>query len=218
VLAVPLNDDCYLTTQQQTGPLHVVWNHRWEDIALDRPILIVWAARWEYDKGPNRLLAIMRELERRGTDFRMCILGQRFRKTPKEFDTIKEEFDHRVDQFGFAENKDEYFEWLRCADIVLSTATHEFQGLSILEAVARGCMPVLPDRLVYPELFGRDYVYEGCGDDIEKEAEAASDMIERQGELIRDGKSVMPSANRFSWSELGPTYAKLIQDLADRKL
>lgn len=217
VLAVPLNDECYLTTQPKAGPLHIVWNHRWEGISLGKPILIVWAARWEYDKGPDRLLAIMRELESRGTNFRMCILGQRFRKTPKEFDTIKDEFDHRVDQFGFAESKDEYFEWLRCADIVLSTATHEFQGLSVLEAEAKGCIPVLPDRLVYPELFGSEYVYDDCCGDIDKEAKAAANMIERQGKLIRDGKAVMPSAKRFSWSELGLTYAKLIQDLAGRK-
>lgn len=217
VLPVPLHDSCYLPHQHQAGALQVVWNHRWECVSLGRPILIVWAARWEYDKGPDRLLAIMRELERRGTDFRVCILGQRFRKTPKEFDTIKEEFDHRIDQFDYAENKDEYFEWLRCADIVLSTATHEFQGLSVIEAVAKGCIPVLPDRLVYPELFGQEYVYEDCGNDIEKEAKLATDLIERQGELIRNGKSVVPSADRFSWSELGPTYTKLIQDLAGRK-
>lgn len=214
VLQVPLPQSAYQPHDPQSEVIRLIWNHRWESVSLGRPILIVWAARWEYDKGPDRLLAIMRELESRGTDYRMCILGERFRNTPEEFDTIHREFSHRIDQFGFAESRDEYFEWLRCADIVLSTATHEFQGLSVLEAVAKGCIPVLPDRQAYPELFGTEYTYEDCGADIKAEAKAAADMIERQGALIMNGKAVVPSANRFSWSEVGPIYAKLFQNLA----
>jgi glycosyltransferase involved in cell wall biosynthesis len=201
VIPVPLPAHCFTSRQdsQNTDILRIVWNHR-----------------WEYDKGPDRLLAIMRELKQRGTEFRMYILGQQFRKIPKEFDTIKKEFSHHIDQFGYAESKEEYFEWLSRANIVLSTAVHEFQGLSVLEAVAKGCIPVLPNRLVYPELFGQSYVYKDCGDDIKKEAQAAADLIEHQGELIKNSKARTPSTRKYSWSELGASYTKLIEDLADK--
>ena len=213
ILQVPLSQQSYLHHDPQPDPVRLIWNHRWESVSLGGPILIVWAARWEYDKGPDRLLAIMRELEKRGANYRMCILGERFRSTPKEFGIIKEEFDHRIDQFGYAETKGEYFEWLRCADIVLSTATHEFQGLSVLEAVAKGCVPVLPDRQAYPELFGPDYVYKDHKSDIEAEARDAVDMIEQQAQKLRGGKTVIPNADRFSWSVLKPEYEKLINQV-----
>lgn len=218
VLQVPLPQSVYRSHNLQSEPIPLKWNHRWKSLSYGGPVLIVWAARWEFDKGPDRLLAIMKEMERRGTDYRMCILGERFRSTPDEFNTIQSEFAHRLDQFGFAESKDEYFEWLSCADIVLSTAIHEFQGLSVLEAVSQGCIPVLPNRQVYPELFGTEYVYADCGDNIEKEAEVAVDMIERQRERIMNGTAVVPSATKFSWSALGPVYAELFQNLAGEKL
>ena len=36
--------------------------------------------------------------------------------------------------------------------MVVSTSTHEFFGISMLEAIHCGCHPVLPNRLTYPEL------------------------------------------------------------------
>lgn len=210
VIPVPLPAEVFCPSKPSTGPLKLVWNHRWEYVSRGGPILIVWAARWEFDKGPDRLLAIMRELERRGTNYRMCILGERFRHTPKEFDTIRSEFAHRLDQFGYAESKEEYFEWLSCADLVLSTATHEFQGLSVLEAVAKGCIPVLPNRQAYPELFGSHYVYKDCGPDIEAEAVEAANLIELQGRKLRDGQAKVPIANRYSWAALKQLYSEAI--------
>lgn len=187
------------------------------DLCSDRPLLIAWAARWEFDKGPDRLLAIMRELEQRRVDYRFCILGERFRNYPEEFDRIRKEFAHRIDQFGFAETKEEYFEWLLCADIVLSTATHEFQGLSVLEAAARGCVPVLPDRQAYPELFGEELCYQDCGTDIQTEAVAATDMIEMRAEQLNKGNAPVPSTECFSWSAVKSQYEQILLEVAGQK-
>ena len=95
--------------------------------------------------------------------------------------------------------------------MVLSTASHEFQGLSVLEAVARGCIPVLPARQVYPELFGDGYLYRDCGADIKAEACAAADLIGRQSEKLAHGRAEPLSAVGFSWSALKPHYAELFR-------
>jgi glycosyltransferase involved in cell wall biosynthesis len=43
---------------------------------------------------------------------------------------------------------------LQQADVIVSTARHEFFGLSVLEAMSAGVVPLLPNRLSYPELLG----------------------------------------------------------------
>ena len=46
----------------------------------------------------------------------------------------------------------EYAALLWAADLVVSTAIHEFFGVAVVEAIYCGCRPVLPWRLSYPEL------------------------------------------------------------------
>ncbi len=54
------------------------------------------------------------------------------------------------------ENKREYQALLQQSNVVLSTALHDFQGIAVLEGVAAGCIPVVPNRLAYPELFEKN--------------------------------------------------------------
>ena len=54
--------------------------------------------------------------------------------------------------FGYVERRSEYLRLIAEADVVVSTARQEFFGLSVVEAMAAGCYPLLPRRLSYPEL------------------------------------------------------------------
>ena len=45
------------------------------------------------------------------------------------------------------------------ADIALSTADHEFFGISMVEAAMAGCYCLVPNRLSYPELFPSQHRY-----------------------------------------------------------
>ena len=175
-------------------------------------VRLVWSARWEFDKGPDRLLAILEELERRQIDYDIAILGEQFRSIPKEFDLIQAKFAHRIRQFGYAPSRADYLDFLASSDLVLSTALHEFQGLAVLEAVAFGCVPVLPNRQVYPELFGDQrndmpYLYQSDLKDIHHEAKRAVDLI--QSVVANDVKA--PDVSQYQVEYLLAKYEELIR-------
>ena len=56
-------------------------------------------------------------------------------------------------QFGYTETFEDYAAWLWKADILPVTSIQDFFGISIMEAVFCNTIPLLPQRLSYPELF-----------------------------------------------------------------
>jgi glycosyltransferase involved in cell wall biosynthesis len=93
---------------------------------------------------------------------------------------------------------------------VVIYATLECLGLSVLEAVALGCVPVLPNRQVYPELFGDEYLYLSDIKNRQVEAKAAVDLIQR---LIVNAQKT-PLVSQYSAKELLPHYDALIKEMA----
>jgi glycosyltransferase involved in cell wall biosynthesis len=81
-----------------------------------------------------------------GLNFKVSILGQCFEDVPKIFDEAKLKLEDRIIHFGPLENRTDYFEVLRKADVVVSTAFHEFFGVAMIEAAASGCCPLVPNR------------------------------------------------------------------------
>ncbi len=114
-------------------------------------IRVVWPHRWEHDKGPEELL----ELARQWTEplnLKWILLGEQFREIPSALQTFLDEFKDDIEHAGFVQSKEAYWDWLYKADWVLSTATHEFFGIAVVESLLAGCKPWLPNRLSYPEL------------------------------------------------------------------
>ena len=63
----------------------------------------------------------------------------------------------RILHYGYVESFSDYAGFLWQADYVVSTAYQEFFGISIIEAIYCGCIPILPNRLNYPYLIPEDY-------------------------------------------------------------
>ena len=182
----------------------------------DRPLLVdrtcphlLWNHRWEYDKGPDRLLKFLHVLEQRSVTFRLSVVGERFRSYPKAFDRIRERFDPCIEHWGFLDSREDYDHLLRQADIVISTALHDFQGLSMLEAMASGCVPLAPDRLAYREYVPELCRYRSHEQDAEREAEAAADCLQR---LLEKRQSACPPE---SWrvSRLAEDYRSVMNKM-----
>lgn len=175
----------------KTSGLNVVWNHR-----------------WEYDKAPDRLLEILKVLPK---DLPLCfhVVGQRFRQCPQVMDEIKALLEARswLGEWGYIDDRFAYMNLLARCDVVLSTALHDFQGLSVLEAVAQGCTPLVPERLVYPEYVEAAHLYESHLEQVDAEACAAADKLHRWC----SAKPLAPSVTGFLGEVLRPRYQDLLQ-------
>lgn len=180
------------------------------------PLRLVWPGRLEYDKGGEGLERILARLEASDLDYHLALVGQEFRQLPAVFGRIREHYGHRLVHFGWLERVADYHRLLAEADMVLGTALHEFQGVAVMEAVARGCVPVLPARLAYPELYPAEFLYDSRPDEPEREADAACDRLLGLAAARRRGELVAPPVSEFSVDALAPRYHAILQQLASR--
>lgn len=180
----------------------------------DRPLRLLWAGRFEHDKGGDRLLLLLEELERSGLDYQLALVGQQFRNSPAVFGQIKQQFSHRLVQFGYLVDPGDYRALLGAADLVVSTATHEFQGLAVLEAVASGALPVVPDRLAYPEIYPGHHCYPSDLADAAAEARSAAALVQRLARQLAQGTACVPDVSAFDQEQLRPAYSELFAAVA----
>ncbi len=116
------------------------------------PPVIAWNHRWEEDKRPGAFARIVLRLAERGRAFRLELLGTTVQARPRPLELILERLGDRVVRAGPARTRREYVRRLAGADLAVSTAIQENFGYAALEAMAAGCVPLLPDRLSYPEI------------------------------------------------------------------
>ncbi|MBU2985903.1 DUF3524 domain-containing protein [Saccharophagus degradans] len=178
---------------------------------------IVWNHRWEYDKGPEQLLAFATALPQ-GLPIKVHVVGQQFRQMPEAFAQVRQCLQDKkyLGEFGFIANKAEYLALLGQSDFVLSTALHDFQGLSILEAVQVGCVPIVPNRLAYQEIFDAQYRYPSR---LDKPVEEAVGLIDKLQEFLAKPIEQLhvPSVAELEWRVLKPAYEHIIEHCRDLK-
>ena len=116
------------------------------------PPIVLWNQRWEYDKDPQTFFEALYRLADEGLDFRVILAGENFRNVPEEFETARMRLGRRILHYGYEPDPAAYSRLLWQADIVVSTAIHEFFGVATIEAIYCECYPILPRRLSYPEL------------------------------------------------------------------
>ena len=83
--------------------------------------------------------------------FQLAILGEKAKKFPAIFETAKQRLQHQIIQFGPVTTRDEYWNWLAKAHYLPITSQQDFFGISLLEAMSAGVVPLVPSRLVFPE-------------------------------------------------------------------
>jgi glycosyltransferase involved in cell wall biosynthesis len=169
--------------------------------------LILWNQRWEYDKDPETMLRALYALADEGVAFRVALAGENFRLLPVEFAAARERLGDRLVHYGYVESEADYARLLWDADVVLSTAIHEFFGVSVVEAIYCGCYPVLPNRLSYPELIPPALhglcLYDDFAGLLTRLCVALAQPTTLPG--------LQEAAGRFDWTVLAPEYDELME-------
>lgn len=172
------------------------------------PMRVCWNARWEHDKNPEDFFAALRKLKQQQIAFQLIVLGESFRNSPEVFATAEKEFHDETLHWGFAESKAEYRRLLAMADVVVSTANHEFFGIAMVEGMAAGVTPVAPDRLAYPEVIASisnqialpaefsSLLYGQTVDDLIEQLKLASTVLD---EIRPLASSLQDAAKLFHW-------------------
>lgn len=173
--------------EPRSGPLRILWNHRWAQ-----------------DKAPEQFFAALEGLAAQGLDFQVAVLGPSPAKPPAVFAVAREALGRHIVQWGQVVDRTAYWDWLFWADVVVSTALQEYFGLSVAEAAWAGCRPLVPDALVYPELYPGRFCYPPG------ELTLALGELARRPELARQDDH-RPLAASFTWQAQASAWQRMIQ-------
>ena len=127
--------------------------------------LIIWNHRWEFDKNPETFFSVLYKLKKEGIPFKLALLGESYKKRPPVFLEAERTLKENIIHSGYIDNHNNYINFLKTGDIVISTANQENFGIAIIEAILAGCRPLLPTRLSYPEIIPSEFHYDCLYDD-----------------------------------------------------
>jgi len=181
-----------------------------------RPV-IVWNQRWQFDRNPSMFFKVLNRLNDIDLEFDLILAGDTQHRKPEEFERAWKRFGDQITHFGYVENVQNYSKLLHSGDIVVSTATHEFFCVAIMEAIYCGCHPLVPNRLHYPELIP---------DGLHKPLLHAPVLYDTEDDLFRNLKDLLtgktkplPKASlqninkHLDWSRMIDRYDSLLEQL-----
>ncbi len=182
------------------------------------PLRVLWAARWEFDKDPETFFEALEIARAEGMELRLTVLGESSKRVPEVFGRARESFAAEIDRWGFLPRRADYVEALAEADVMVSTARHEFFGVGVAEAMAAGCYPLVPRRLSYPEVLtglgdaAGEHFYDGSARRL---ADRLGELAGRREDLWRgDPERGRRAVARFAWPVLRPRLDDALESVA----
>ncbi len=174
----------------------------------ERTPVLLWNHRWEHDKGRDILVELVGRLKKRGIPFRLIVTGSPRGARSDLFEELPAVAGENLAHVGFTRTRAAYARLLASADLVLSTARHEFFGISILEAIHLGAFPLLPKALAYPELIDPRR-YGACF------YEDRDELFVKTARYLAEGTPATPGlaaeSARYAWPGLIARYDRLFE-------
>lgn len=187
------------------------------------PLRILWAARWEFDKRPGVFAAALEMLAERGVEFVADVVGASDHAAESDhapgatpFERLRARFPDRIGRFGRVDSREDFMKTLAEADVVVSTASHEFFGVAVVEAVAAGAMAAVPHALAYPEVLGEGWAayHDGTPDGVCAALEGLARRLAERGSVWPgDSGAGRMRAERYRWSVRGAAMDAALERL-----
>ena len=172
-------------------------------------LTILWNHRWESDKNPELFYKALVHLKNKGFPFNLIVCGKEYQQRPTAFDKIQQTFSSELIHWGYAESREQYWDLLSQADLSIVTSNQDFFGISVVESIFAGCIPLLPNRLAYPahipEEFHRDLLYNS--------EQHLYEQLDRIIEGSLDTKALILHIMKYDWSNLMSQYDVEFQDM-----
>ena len=188
-----------------------------QQLFAESPPLIIWNHRWEFDKEPDAFFKVLDAALAAGCDFRLALLGERTRAVPIAFTSARDRLGDRIVHCGYVQSRDEYLNWLKRGAIIISTARQENFGIATVEAIRCGCLPLVPDRLAYPEVIPTEFHSEVLYQD---KADLIAKLIRRIQGLsdFHDLRIALAEAmGQYSWDERIELFDAELEKLAQNR-
>ncbi len=186
--------------------------------AVLRP-LVLWNHRWEFDKAPDVFSRAVIDLARDDRSFDVALAGDPGQSPHPAMFELREALAHRVVQFGRVPSVEEYRALLKRSHIVVSTTRHEFFGVGMVEALAAGCIPVVPGRFNYPALVPAELhqrlLWE-TEDDLRAKLRSCLALVRQHGGAVSAIRAALrSSALRFDWERVAPQWDDALERLIE---
>jgi glycosyltransferase involved in cell wall biosynthesis len=177
------------------------------------PPLIIWNHRWEHDKNPEAFFKALFQMHLQGIDFQVALLGEDYAQMPEVFKSAHEQLGRRLIQYGRVASRQEYYKWLQRGSVVVSTAKQENFGIAVVEAIYHGCLPLLPNRLSYPEIlpetFHSDFLY-GNQEELEQKL---STLLTGGDRYQMKRLALSTVMQKYSWEKMIDLYDEELSNL-----
>ena len=118
----------------------------------EAPLRVAFPHRLESDKRPVAFARAVARCLEAGSQIEVILTGGRPASLRREIRDALGSIAPVIENAMYIESRTDYLDALRDADVVVSTAAHEFFGVAFAEAMAAGCAPLAPTRENYPAL------------------------------------------------------------------
>jgi len=177
-----------------------------------KPIFL-WNHRWEYDKKPNEFFETLFDLDILDYDFGLIVLGRSHKRKPEIFEIAKERLNKHILHWGYVDNKENYYALLNQANILLVTGNQDFFGISVVEAIAAGCYPILPLRLSYPEHIEEVNYQQVFYKD--KPLDFTRNVIDQK--IYLEVSTFQEYIGKYEWKDVAKKYDLLFEEVKEMK-
>ncbi len=191
---------------------------KFADLASRTPTKgLVAIGRFSFNKKPERLLDVMVELGRRDAGFTLDLIGG-------EFDWTREKLAAEIATRGLQDSvrlhvgvsNDEIARIISGSSLFVSASVHEGFGISLIEALSAGLLPVVESNAAFAAFAQRipDVTLTGYAEP----ARAADAILQAHARLAADPAAtrarLVAAAQPFAWPGVAERYMRVYEDAA----